>query len=277
MLQRLYRPSRFGQLHLRLAGPAKGHGPLAPPVLCLHQTPSNGGDWEALMCHLAHDRWVIAPDMPGYGMSDPPPEPLAIADFVALMRDLVDDLGPAMGIEVQAFDVIGHHTGSVVATQLALDDERVRRLVLCSLPAFDAEMRAQMLAGLDTLFPAPDGSLVLVERLRAFQDAFADTRMSAEQRQVAMAECLRLGARMSWAYRAVFGYDMPAALDRLDREVLVLNARDDLEAVTRTAFVRLRHARLVELTGCGHGFLAFADDEFARLLREHLDLGLRCN
>ena len=65
-------PSRFGQLHYRIVTPESAS---QPPLLSLHQTPSNSRQWEPVQPFLARDRVLVAADAPGYGMSDPPPAP----------------------------------------------------------------------------------------------------------------------------------------------------------------------------------------------------------
>ena len=79
---RAYADSRYGQLHYRIARPAGA--PSAPPLLCLHQTPSHSGDWLPVMPALGEKRVVIAVDTPGYGMSDMPPAPV---DYRGLRPD----------------------------------------------------------------------------------------------------------------------------------------------------------------------------------------------
>lgn len=84
-----YAPSRFGQLHYRIVTPEAA---TQPPLLCLHQTPSNSRQWEPIQASLAKDRVVVAADTPGYGMSDPPPEPLGIGDYADAMFGLMEQL-----------------------------------------------------------------------------------------------------------------------------------------------------------------------------------------
>lgn len=265
-IERAYCPSRYGQLHYRIARP---DGPVsAPPLLCLHQTPTSGGDWASFMPLMAQDRVVIAPDNPGYGMSDAPPEPATIPDFGGVMMGLMDRLVATGDVEGDAYDVIGIHTGSIVAAELGLADAaRVRRIVMISLAAYSAEVRAANLAGLYAQFPAPNATLAHVEQLWSFFVQFGDPRMTDEARHVAMAECLRLGTRMPWGYEAVYRHDFEAALDRIDQPVLVINPQDDLWDVTLRQAGRLRHGERWDLPGRAHGFLVHeADAVVARVL-----------
>ncbi|MBT0671017.1 alpha/beta fold hydrolase [Novosphingobium profundi] len=268
-IRRDYVPCRYGQLHLRISRPegqVRGR-----PLLCLHQTPSNGADWTRLSGLMGTDRVVLAPDTPGYGQSDGPEMPATIPELAAAIREGIEHFAAKEAIDLEAYDVIGHHTGSVLATELALHDKRVNRLVLCSLPVFDLPTRQGLLDGVDSMFAPIDGSLARAEQLLAFQSRFADPRLDGEQRQIAMAECLRLGARMDWAYRGVFAYDFAASLLALGQHALVLNCDDDLAEPTRQGVELLGNAGYRELAGWGHGYLALVDAAFVQDIRTFLD------
>jgi pimeloyl-ACP methyl ester carboxylesterase len=268
-IERAYRSSRFGQLHYRIARP--DGPPIAPPLVCLHQTPSSGGEWASIMPIMARDRVVIAPDNPGYGMSDAPPSPATIPDFGAVVAGLMDNLAASGVIAGDSYDVIGMHTGSIVASELGLADAaRVRRIVMISLAAYPADVRAAKLADLYSKFPAPAATLAHVEQLWSFFVKFGDPRMTDEARHVALAECLRLGNRMPWGYEAVYRYDFEAALDRLEQPVLVINPQDDLWDVTLRHAGRLRHGERWDLPGRAHGFLVHEAEEVAARVREFL-------
>ena len=62
-------------------------------VLLLHQTPFGLSEWvdiHPLLAEMGFD--TIAPDNPGYGMSDPPPESVTVADLADNLVDLLDGL-----------------------------------------------------------------------------------------------------------------------------------------------------------------------------------------
>ncbi len=268
-IKRAYRESRFGQLHYHIARPEGT--PTAPPLLCLHQTPSNSTGWLPLIPPLAKDRIVIAPDTPGYGMSDAPPEPASIPDFAEIMADFMAGLAADGVIPDGAYDVMGAHTGSITATELGLiEPSQVRRLVLFGLAAYPAGIRAAKLVDLPVKFPPPDMSLAHVERLWAIFGQLSDDRMNAEARHVAMAECLRLGVRMPWGYIAVYNYDFEGGLDALSQPVLVVNPEDDLWEVTRRNSGRLRNGERWDLPGRAHGFLAHEADMVAARIADFL-------
>lgn len=256
---RAYAPSRYGQLHYRIVVPAEPTG--APPLLCMHQTPGNGGDWTPVLPALGNTRVVIAVDTPGYGMSDAPPSPAAIEDFGGVMAVLMDDLAVAGIVPAGRFDVMGFHTGSLIATELARRyPTRVRRAVMFGLAAFPAEARAGMLAGLLENFPPPADSLDHVEKLWAIIGELTDPRISAEDRHLTMAECLRIGHRMPWGYVSVYRYDFLGAMAEVAQPVLVMNPQDDLWDITAATAHLFRNGRRHDIPGVKHGVLKIERD-----------------
>ena len=66
---------------------------------------------------------AIGVDTPGFGESDPTPFVPTAEDWAAAIPAVLDHLGVARA------DVLGHHTGSMVAPEVALQfPDRVRRL-----------------------------------------------------------------------------------------------------------------------------------------------------
>lgn len=120
---------------LRLAGipPVEfidaGHG---PPVVLLHSSASGARQWEALIAALAPARRVIAPNLLGYGRTDPRDAAArsSAAGQAAAMLPALDELDGSI-------DLVGHSFGAVVALELALAlGPRAGRLVLFEPNAF---------------------------------------------------------------------------------------------------------------------------------------------
>jgi pimeloyl-ACP methyl ester carboxylesterase len=119
------------QVHIATAGPDGGR-----PVVLLHQTPRSVDEFAEVLAALGATRRAIAVDLPGMGASDPAPEGPGIAAMAASVVAALDALG------VVEFDLVGHHTGGVVAVEIAARAaDRVRRLVLSSTPLVDAASR----------------------------------------------------------------------------------------------------------------------------------------
>jgi pimeloyl-ACP methyl ester carboxylesterase len=105
-------------------GPAGG-----TPVLLVHGNCSSGAFWEPFVRHLPPGFHVIAPDLRGYGASQPAP-----VDATRGLRDFADDVAALLdlvfGPGVRPI-VAGHSMGGGVAMQLTVDHaDRVAGLLL---------------------------------------------------------------------------------------------------------------------------------------------------
>ncbi|MEM7570839.1 MAG: alpha/beta hydrolase, partial [Pseudomonadota bacterium] len=95
-------------VHLRLCGDG-------PPLLMLHQSPRTSEELEPLMQQWAQDFTCIAPDHPGFGLSDPLPiEAPHVEDFGDATAALIDALG------VPSLPVYGFHTGAKIGLAMAV-------------------------------------------------------------------------------------------------------------------------------------------------------------
>lgn len=268
MITKSYAAGRWGQIHLRRAGQAI---PPRPALLLLHPTPKSGWVWEPLMAALAPDHQILAPDTPGYGASDPPPAPVSIGDYAGEMLAMIERLHREDALPGGPIDVMGYHTGSVIAAEMALAaPKRVRRILFTSLPVYSAEERATKRAGLaQWRGPAEDGSHLMAMWTR--MQGLADPRTDTGWKHASFAENLRCGPRAPWGYDAVYRYDLEAALRRLHHPALVLNPEDDLWHQTQRGIAFLPDARVAELPGVGHGLFALETERIARLVRDFLD------
>jgi pimeloyl-ACP methyl ester carboxylesterase len=266
VIRRTYADGRWGQVHLRICGKDQG----LPPLLLLHPTPKSGWIYEALMPALAAGRIVIAPDTPGYGASDAPPTPATMEEHAAALLTLIGDLAAIGTIPAGPVDLMGYHTGSVVAVAAAqAAPEHVRKLVLVSLAAYPPDIRAAKTAALDR-WPGPreDGSHLMA--MWTLMQGLFDPRIDLDWKHESLTENLRSGARAPWGYRAVYGYDFQAALDRLDHETLILNPEDDLWQPTRENAMRVKGAQYVELPSLKHGLFTLETERVAGLVQAFL-------
>ena len=107
----------------------------APAVLLLHQTPRSWAEYRAVLPLLGASYRAIAMDTAGFGESDPVPAPSieAWADAAAQLLGV---------LRIERCHVVGHHTGGVIAVELAARHAgRVGALVLSSTPFTNAAFR----------------------------------------------------------------------------------------------------------------------------------------
>jgi pimeloyl-ACP methyl ester carboxylesterase len=150
-MRRWFRDTCMGQVHCVEAGQGT-----ETPLLLLHQTPRSVDEFAEVMPLLAAERRVIALDTPGYGCSDRVPGRPGVADYAAVVVEVLDAFGIDRAI------VVGHHTGAVIAVEMAAAwPERVERVVLSGPVYTDAAGRAQLAQLFKQWQVAPDGSHLL--------------------------------------------------------------------------------------------------------------------
>lgn len=125
-VHRAYAWGPSGQIHYRRGGPAGARSPL----VLLHDRPGTGAVFEPLMDELGTDRSVLAPDLPGSGMSDPLEQGNDARASAQAILDIVPELGLGM------VDVLGFRDGTGVAEEMARQQpDVVRKLILLAAPA----------------------------------------------------------------------------------------------------------------------------------------------
>jgi pimeloyl-ACP methyl ester carboxylesterase len=260
-VRRAYIAGCFGQVHYRVAGPGTAG---RTPLVCFHPSPSSGRTYGALLREMGRDRYAIAPDTPGFGESDPPPSVPEIADYAAAIGDFLDAL------DIRLADILGHHTGSKIAVELARQrPEKVRSLVLISAPIYTDDELARQKAHYGRVEIEADGSHLQRRWQWMMQFRMASTPHTLVQRNIM--ESLRGGEIAGWGHRAAFNYHHRENLPRLTQPVLVLNPHDDLHDQTARAKDLLNDGRVHDLPGWSHGFLEMQAKETAAILRGFFD------
>lgn len=221
------------------------------PLFLLHQSPESARQFEAVFQPLVR-RGIrfIAIDTPGFGCSDPTDFPPEIGDWASSVVAVADHLG------LDQIDLLGHHTGALLATEVALQaPSRVRRLILNGpFPINEAE-RSQFLAiGEESHArdkPRIDGAHLLssfavrVQMHGGNPDPAVITRMVVEKYQ-------GLGP-YTWGHRAAYRYDHASAIRKLTHRTLILtNTGDDIHELARRAAQIRPDFSYVELEGGTH-------------------------
>lgn len=263
-MRREYCDARFGQIHYRAVRPPKATG---VPLVFLHQSPSSGRVFEGLLARMGKDRLCLAPDTPGFGDSDAPAEPPAIADYAAAIGDFLDSLG------VGTVDLLGDHTGAKVAVELALQrPNQIRRMVFNACPVYPPQLMAKMRAHLDdekSNEVSEDGSH-LIARWSAVLGWYKDgTPLDLFDRD--FAETLRAGPLAWYGHNAAFAVNHADNLPNIPHPVLVLCPDDGLAEATKAAAPHLRNGKILDLPEWGMGAVSLHTSEMATILRDFLD------
>lgn len=129
-LRRTYFDCRYGQLHVNQAIPPGGGFDEATALLCLPGARGLGNFFSALLGPLGRNRSIYAPDLPGFGGSDPVPGAAGPEQWAIAMADMLDSL------HQRRVDVLAQAEGA--DTALALKAQRpalVRRMAWSAAPA----------------------------------------------------------------------------------------------------------------------------------------------
>ena len=214
MVRRAFLDTAEGQIHYRTAGAGR-------PVLLLHQTPRSSDEYRDVIPILARELRVVAMDTIGYGDSYKPARACAIEDYAAGALALLDGLG------IPSAAVVGHHTGAVIAVELAAGQPaRVERLVLSASPYVDAEDRERRKGRgpIDEVEVLEDGSH-LAELWRRRLAFYPKGRPDLLTRFVI--DALRAGEKMEEGHRAVSAYRMEATVGRIRCPSLLVCGTED--------------------------------------------------
>lgn len=221
-LTRGYVNGPYGQIHYQDAG--KGR-----PLVMLHQAPHSSRQFESVFKYLI-DAGIrpIAIDMPGFGMSDVTTFVPKVEDWAVIVPPVLDALG------IQVADLLGHHTGGLVATEVEQRyPERIRKLILAGPFPINQQERERFLDSVQRneidFVHEPDGSHLA----RSFQgryngytrstgtppDAKLITRYVVEK---------FVGYGPFWyGHHAAFIYDHAATIPKIKKPTLILTNTGD--------------------------------------------------
>ncbi|GGD79375.1 alpha/beta fold hydrolase [Croceicoccus mobilis] len=106
-----------------------------PPLLLIHPSPYNAHFWAGSIARWADRYTCIAPDTPGFGLSDPlAPQDMTVDGLTHAMARLVETLG------LTQCRLIGSHTGAAIALELAVAHPDIfTGVVLEAVPLFTEE------------------------------------------------------------------------------------------------------------------------------------------
>jgi pimeloyl-ACP methyl ester carboxylesterase len=263
-IRKAYVECRFGQLHVTTAFPVGGGFDERPTFVCLHRCRLSSRVFRPFMEEIGRDRPVYAPDLPGCGESDPPPPKPAIEDYAGALVDFLDQM------RFRQVDLLGHHTGSLIAAEVAIArPEVVRRLMFVGLPVLTGDERAIWARSAVPLAAAADGGHLKVDwqRTLELQDPAASLEATVED----FAIKLHNGPHFSWMPNAALGYAAGERLPLVGQPVLLVRAKDHLWEASLRARPWIRNLKVLDLPAYGSGIFRSAPRIIAQHLRAFLD------
>lgn len=260
-IRRYYVDGLYGQVGVSAIGSRHGRTPL----VLFHATALSSDLFREFMQEMGRDRLVIGLDTPGYGRSDPPPNPVSIADYARSHAAVLDALG------IGEADMLGYHTGTYIAAELAiLRPDLVRRLVLPGIPFFTGEKREEYLKTDGQIKPLTDDFSPVREKWDFWVKGRAEG-VTLEQGQAHFYDEMQSGYRSNWAYRSVFTYKAEDRLPLVTQPVLVPNPHGSLKYVSRKAANLMPNAQVLELPDMDVGIFDLHVPRLAQMTRDFLD------
>jgi pimeloyl-ACP methyl ester carboxylesterase len=202
------------------------------PLLFVHGLGGRWQNWLENIPRVAEHRRVVALDLPGFGRSQLPTEPISIGRYAAVLERLCQLL------ELESVVLVGNSMGGAIAAEAALRfPARVERLALVSAAAisinnFNPAPAAALLTVIGrTPLGTPDGVRAILGRRRARHLAFGTvvrhpTRISTDTL------CELVGGRgspgLAGAMHAMIRHELRGQLAQIAQPALIVHGREDM-------------------------------------------------
>ena len=236
--------------------------PDAPPVMVLHGWGANSQTVRSIQAVLSETHRTIAPDLPGFGVSDLPPVAWGAEEYAASVRGMMRELGIARA------SLIGHsHGGRTSIVLAATHPELVDRLVLVDSAGLRPKRRAGYYA---RVYAYKAGRRLL--KLPGISGPLGGPLRRLFAAQFGSADYQQAGAMRGTLVRVV-NEDWRHLLPRIQAStLLVWGELDDETPLADGQLMEqlIPDAGLVVFPGAGH--FAYADDlaRFARVVGHFL-------
>lgn len=217
--RRAYADGPYGQIHYQVMGEGA-------PIVLLHQAPMTSFQYDNVYAPLARRGFMaIGIDMPGFGMSDPTPFVPGIEHFAECVPPILDALGLA------AAAVLGHHTGAMVANEVAIRfPDRVSALIMNGpMPVTEEERRTWMEDGYlrEIKMVAESGGDYLTRVFAARERLAAGTLPFSRIGNFVIQAFMGRG-QYFYGHHAAFQYRQDEALAKIACRALILTNTGDL-------------------------------------------------
>lgn len=264
---------------IELGGDRAGSG---QPLIFIHGLSGSWPNWLEQLPVLAASHRVITLDLPGFGHSPMPTEPISISGYARLLDRLLDTL------EIDAAAVVGNSMGGFIGAELAIAfPQRVERLVLVSaagistydhrggVRAVPVLRLAERILTASTAWTASKSDTVA--RRPRLRDATLNVVIRHPSRLPAAlaAEQLRGSGKPGFmqALEANLNYDFRERLPEIACPTLIVWGKDDRLITARDAAVfeeLIPDSRVVMYADTGHMSMLERPAAFNALLEEFL-------
>jgi pimeloyl-ACP methyl ester carboxylesterase len=231
-IKKAYIDTASGQIHYRFALPSQDVLKKSTPLLFLHKSASSSASYTFLMTIYSSRGYAcFAPDMPGFGNSfDPSPSDITEIStqgtkwFVEIFMQAFHSLN----LFAPKVHIIGHHSGAVLATEIAATyPDLVSSICLVGPAVMTATERAVMKGKYFSPFnePVKDGSHLL-KTWEYLGNMGVGDELGLWQREVL--DHVRAWKGRNLIYGAVWELDAERVYAGVRCPVMLMCARDDV-------------------------------------------------
>ena len=218
-------------------------GGAGAPLLFLHGA-DGLPEWPEILDDLAQSYDVIAPDLPGFGLSEAPPFVDDISDVAYLLMDMLEQM------DLRGVRVVGHSLGGWAALEMAVRScERIHSIALIAPAGIHVK-------------GSPKADIYMIDPDEQARIAYADPELGAQAAARAMVSKHQsqailnriASARLGWNPR-LYNPRLERWLHRVHKPVMILWGDTDriIPPVYADAFAGLMPAaKLVKIAHAGH-------------------------
>ena len=214
-IKKAYVDTEGGQVHYRFV-PGDGM-----PLAFYHRTPASSLSFERMMTMMSGERPLYAFDTPGFGGSFDPPGMPRMHDYRDWMLQALD------GLDIGALDIFAHHTGTHIATEMAVaEPHRVRSLMLNGIAYWSADQRRQFQEQLSGHLPPDPEGAYLKATWNIISGLFAD--FDPKLTHLEFTAAIRALDGRHQAHTALFSEDFTGAFKQIACPLLCMCAEDEM-------------------------------------------------
>ena len=203
-----------GQIHYRYI---EGDG---QPLLFFHRTPSSSIMFERLMLEMKNDGPLFAFDTPGFGESFNPDGMPSLEDYRDWFIEVINKIG------LDQFHIYAHHTGTHIASEIALKlEHQILSLCLNGAAYLTCEEREIFQNNFKPALEADDEGKYLIETFNLIKTLFPT--FDPDLVDLELRGALRSKMGRNQAFTAIWKQDFMKALSEIKCPIFVMSAIDD--------------------------------------------------
>jgi len=258
---KVYHGEAGQQLHYRSLSALENAG--NRPLVCLPPSPYSSLNYTSLMPLLNAQRDIISVDYPGFGGSDPLEGEPSIEAFAKALSVLLKTVGPV--------DVMGFHTGTLIALELALNhSDLIQDVILIDIPYFDVATRKKyhdmMIKPISTPQSTDEFSASFQKEVIKRKDD-----IGLDRAYNMWVETLRSGPHHLSAFQAAFTYNCEGKFAALKSHVYVVATTSGLRQATLKAAEDLPDATLMDCPEITKAVFELGKERISELILEAIN------